>query len=158
MKRIPKWLSIIPLILAIGGAAYMYQQALVQPSFLGLPTVPCINPTLPVVQDYTLHISISISGRPYPLSPSIGHDPGNCLRVVHTNDSSGLVYVHTNDHVQYTLGNFFQAWRTVFGKGQFAGYRVTAGHSLQVLVNGSQVDTYSATPLEPNANIEVVYQ
>ncbi len=68
------------------------------------------------------------------------------------------MYVRTNDHVQYTLGNFFQAWRTVFDRNQLASYRVTAGHSLQVLVNGAPVMTYSATPLAPNATIDVVYQ
>jgi len=99
-------LAVLPLIVAVVGAVYLYRQADTQASFLGLPTVPCLDPTKPVLQNYTLTVSISVEGRPYPLLPAIGHDPGNCLRAIHTEDGSGRIYVETNDTNRYTLGNF----------------------------------------------------
>jgi hypothetical protein len=153
-----KWLAVIPLTVVVIGAAYLYRQASTQASFLGLPTVPCVDPTKPVLQNYSLNISIFIQGKPYPLAPSIGHDPGNCLRDIHTNDGSGLVYIEANDMDQYTLGNFFETWRKTFNSGQLAEHAVTSGHSLQVFVNGTAVSTFESTPLVPGSTIGVVYR
>ncbi len=152
------WLIVLPLAGVFILAVVSFRNAETQSSFLGLPTVPCFNPTESVTQNYTFHISISIDGSNYPLAGDIGHDPGNCLRVVHTEDASGLVYVQTNDHVTYTLQNFFQAWRKTFTVTQFDSYEAGNGHTLSVYLNGESEADIVNTPLLPNSTIEVVYR
>ncbi len=152
------WLIVLPLIGVFALAVIFFGNAQTQSSFLGLPTVPCFNTTEPTTQNYTLHISISVNGANYPLAGDIGHDPGNCLRVVHTEDASGLVYVQTNDHVTYTLQNFFQAWRKTFTATQFDSYETGNGHTLSVLLNGNPQGNIVNTPLLPDATIDVVYR
>ena len=80
------------------------------------------------------------------------------MRVVHTEDASGLVYVETNDHVTYTLQNLFQVWRKTFTAAQFDSYQADNGHILSVYLNGKLQRDMVDTPLLPNSIIEVVYQ
>lgn len=152
------WFIVLPFVGVFVLAVVFSRNAQIQSSFLGLPTVPCFDITKTITQNYTLHVSISVNGKDYPLAATIGHDPGNCLRVVHTEDASGLVYVETNDHVTYTLQNFFQTWRKTFTTTQFDSYQVDTGHTLSVYLNGELQSDAVNTPLLPNSIIEVVYQ
>ncbi len=152
------WLIVLPFVGVFILAIVFFRNAQTQSNFLGLPTVPCFNTKEPTTQNYTLHISISVNGADYPLRGNIGHDPGNCLRVVHTEDASGLVYVQTNDRVTYTLQNFFQAWRKTFTATQFDSYEAGNGHALSVSLNGSPQGDIVNTPLLPDATIDVVYR
>jgi hypothetical protein len=152
------WLIVLSFIGVFILAVVFFRNAQIQSGFLGLPTVPCFDVTKPTTQSYTLHISISVNGKDYPLAATIGHDPGNCLRVVHTEDASGLVYVETNDHVTYTLQNLFQVWRKTFTAAQFDSYQADNGHILSVYLNGKLQRDMVDTPLLPNSIIEVVYQ
>ncbi len=61
-KPVNKWLSLIPLACVIAGAVYFYDQARTEAVFLGLPTIPCFDPTQPVVQSYSLRIGITVDG------------------------------------------------------------------------------------------------
>lgn len=154
-----KKLFILPLLLSIGIFAwYLYQQALLQATYNGLPTVPCIDTTLPITQSYTFYLKITISGKDYPLDKSIGHDYGKCLHDIYVNDTSGTVYVKTNGNEHFTLKNFFDVWHTTFNAHQIFGYQTGQGHSLSVLMNGQPVTTFEKTPILPNSDISIIYQ
>src|SRR6185437_11009315 len=127
MKR----LFIIVLILCIAiGAWLLYQKSLIQPDYSGLPTVPCIDTTQPIKQSFTLHISIMINGKQYPLDKTIGHDYGKCLHDIYVNNASGLVYIMTNGNEQFTLGNFFDVWHKTYNKNQIFGYLTGPTHTI----------------------------
>ena len=150
---------ILPLLLIVGVTSwYFYQQALTQASYNGLPTVPCIDTTLPIKQSYTFHILITINGKNYPLDKSIGHDYGNCLHDIYVKDTSGKVYVQTNGHEKFTLKNFFDVWHTTFNEHQIFGYQTSGQDTISVLVNGQPVTTFEKTPITPNENISIIYQ
>ncbi len=154
-----KQLALIAVVVFILAGSYiLYNQSIVQSSYNGLPTVPCIDTTLPIKQSYTFTLSITINGQPYALDKTIGHDYGKCLHDIYVNDASGLVYVKTNGDEKFTLGNFFDVWKVTYNKKQLSGYRTGNGKEIKVFVNGKEVETYEKTPITPNAKIEIKYQ
>lgn len=143
--------------LVLVGGFYFYHQAVIQSSYVGLPTVPCQDFTQPIIKNFSFHLQIQISGQNYPLDPAIGHDYGDCLHEISTNDASGVVHIKSNASHDFTLGQFFDVWKKTFNKNQIFQYQVTKGHSLKVLVNSHLVTTYENTLLKPNQKIEIIY-
>ena len=136
----------------------LYNKALYQSEYVGLPTVPCQDYTLSIKQNYSLSIKIMIHDKAYLLPSNIGHDFGKCLHDIYTNDTSGTIFVRTNDTSRYTLGQFFDVWRVTFNKNQVFGYLTTQSQHIEVFVNNRRVDTYRNTPLLPNETIQIIYQ
>lgn len=135
----------------------LYTQAVAQGTYNALPTVPCIDDTKKIVKSFTLRVSIRIYGKKFPLDKTIGHDHGNCLRAIHTMDTSGEVTVSYNFYQPFTLGNFFEVWHKKFTTSQLFEYSAK-GHKLQVFVNGVQVTSaYESILLAPNQNISIIY-
>lgn len=137
---------------------WFYQSSKTQADYFGLPTVSCIDPTQAIKEEFTFNLKITINGEDFPLSPTIGHDPAECLREIYTNDSSGVVYVASNDQEKFTLGDFFNVWRESFNKDQLFGNQAVNGHTIEVLVNGQKVNTFDDTELTPNYQIEIIYR
>lgn len=152
------WLSFVPLFLIVAFSFFFYQRSFTQAGYQGLPTVPCLDYTKQVLQDYSLHISISILGKVYPIPKTYGRDYGQCLHDIYANGSSGRILVKTNEFEAFDLGNFFDVWRASFNKNQIFGYESGNGHALEVFINGQKVNTYRNTPLFPDSDIEVVYK
>lgn len=152
-----KPLILIPFLLCLGLAYLIYQQALHQSSFIGIPDVPCLDPTKPIVQEFNFYISVTDQGQPVKLGSDIGHDPGNCLKVIHTNNPSGEVNLQANDNTNYTLEDFFQVWGKIYTQDQFLSHSLEDGH-LQMRIDGQLQDPSPQTPLQPNLHIQLIYQ
>ena len=146
------------LIIVAALSVFLYDKAATQSNYEGLPTVPCLDYTKPVVQDFSLTLKITINGNVYPINPNIGHDFGNCLHDIFVNDSSGKVYVKANDMEGFTLGQFFDVWHETFSQNQIFGYQADSSHTIKVTVNGKTLVTYRDTPLKANEVIEIIYQ
>lgn len=155
MKRWPA--LILASVFILGLAIYFDVAVQNEPNYLGVPAVPCIDPTLPILRRLTFTVRLTIKGRAVQIPATIGHDPGQCLRVMHTDDASGKVTIQSNDVYGYTLGDFFETWGKIFNAKQVFNYEAENGHHIDVRVNGKPVDTYDATPIMPNAVIEVDY-
>lgn len=143
-------------IIFVGGWI-LYQQSLVQSSYNGLPTVPCIDTTQPIRQSFTFHVSITIHGKPYIIPSSFGHDYGKCLHDIYVDDTSGTIHVETNGNEKFTLGDFFTVWHQTFDSHQIFSYQTNASNTLQVFVNGKPSTLYNHLPITPNADIHIVY-
>lgn len=146
------------LIIVAAISAFLYNKAVTQSSYEGLPTIPCLDYTKPVVQDFSLTLKITINDNLYSINPNIGHDYGNCLHDIFVNDSSGKVYVKANSSDQFTLGQFFDVWHETFSQNQIFNYQTDLNHIIKVTVNGKTVDTYRDTPLKTNEVIEIIYR
>lgn len=153
-----KWLSLIPLFVVIALSYYLFRGSLTQSQYQGLPTVPCLDYTKQIVQDYSLTLSISINGKPYPVSASLGHDNGNCLHDIYANDSTGRIYVKTNEPENFDLGNLFDVWHSTLSDNQIFSNLATNGHTLKFFLNGQKVKSGRETPLFPNTIIGIVYK
>lgn len=141
----------------IGLSFFFYHAALTQSTYEGLPTVPCIDYTKPIVQNFSFTLSIQVDNKPYPLNPQIGHDYGNCLHDIFVDDSSGKVNVRANDNEQFTLGQFFDVWQKTFTPQQIFDLQTSSTHHIVVTVNGKTIDQYQNILLQPNQNIIVTY-
>lgn len=139
-------------------SGFFYHAALTQSDYVGLPTVPCIDDTKPVIQDFALTITITINGKPYALNPTIGHDYGDCLHDIFVNNASGTVYVKANDAERFTLGQFFDVWKRTFTPQQIFSYRVDSSHHIVVTVDGKGVEQYRDIILRPNQTIHISYE
>lgn len=151
------WSTLSLLVVSIL-AFFLYHLALTQSSYVGLPTVPCIDYTKPIVTNFQFSVRIEINGKNYPLEKNIGHDYGNCLHDIFTTDTSGTVYVHANNNESFTLGQFFDVWKETFSQKQIFSYQANGTHKITVSVNGKEVSTYRSTPLTPDAHILIRYQ
>lgn len=144
------FLPLASLIVIIIAGAWLYVKSTAQPGYYGLPVVACIDPTEPILQNFSFNLQITMAGKNVPLSGAIGHDPGDCLRAIHTDDTSGVVFVQSNYATKtYTLGEFFNVWHKVLMPG---------GQTVKVFVNGNPVTTAENTPLTASTTISVVYQ
>ncbi|MBU6142252.1 hypothetical protein KGO95_04055 [Patescibacteria group bacterium] len=158
MKRPILLFISLMIIAALGGASFwLLKNSQQSAAYLGLPAAPCVDSTKPLVQNFTVRIAITVNGADAPLSPTIGHDPGDCLRVLYTNDASGVVNVTANDSSAYTLGAFFGVWRQKFDATHFMGYPIDGTHALAITENGDPVTTGPATALIPNATYDLTY-
>ena len=154
-----KKILILTCITTLAGLSYFfYNSALTQSTYEGLPTVACLDYTRPTTQNFSLFISITIDGKSYPLDATLGHGAGTCLYDIHTNDTSGNVYIQANDNEQFHLGQFFDVWGKAFSDKKIFQYQVANRHSLHILVNGKSVNTYRNTLLHPNQKIDIIYQ
>lgn len=150
--------ALLCLICVVGLSLLLYHTALTQSTYDGLPTVPCIDYTKPILQDFHVTIAIQINGRSRQLDPTIGHDYGNCLHDIFTNDSSGVVYVQSNDNEQFSLGQFFDVWKKTFTPQQIFSFQTSSSHNIEVLVNNQRVEEYRNIILKPNQHILVIYK
>lgn len=150
---------LIPLVVIIAAAGWAFWRAEYEAGYYGLPVVSCVDPTKPLLQDFSFTLQISINGKRMPLGDSIGHDPGKCLREIHTEDTSGRVSVQSTSGSQiYTLREFFNVWREQFTPDDFMGHKVGNGHSVTVYVNGTRVSTLADTPIGADDLIQIVYE
>jgi hypothetical protein len=136
----------------------LYQKALIQPTYEGVPTVPCLDYTKPVLQHFTFSLNILIQGKASPLDHEIGHDAGNCLHEIYVDDASGTVYIRANDVQLFTLGQFFDVWRKTFTEHQIFSYQTTNSHTLSVFINGQKVTTFRETILKPQQEVQIRYE
>ena len=150
MKVAKNILPIVVIVAIVAAAAWLYIESVTQPGYYGLPVVACVDPTEPILQNFSFNLQITMAGKNVPLSGTIGHDPGDCLRVIHTDDASGMVFVQSNFATKiYTLGEFFNVWHKVLTPG---------GQTVQVFVNGNPVTTAENTPLTASTTISAVYR
>lgn len=156
MKKIVVSLGV--LLCCVAGGLYLYQQSLISPSYEGLPTVACQDSTKPILTSFQFALTIFIDGKRMVLPATIGHDYGNCLHDMFVNDSSGTVYVRSNEKTTFTLGQLFDEWHKTFSTKQLMQYEVGNGHTLRVIVNGKEVTTGRNTPIAPSDVIQVIYQ
>lgn len=125
--------------------------------YYGLPVVPCIARDMALQQDFQVTLQIVIDGERQIIPDNIGHDRGRCLREIHTDDSSGKIFVQSTTQRQYTLDEFFKTWKYTFDSEKILGKQADAEHHITVTVDGTQVTTYENTPLKPGQLLVITY-
>lgn len=163
VKKISDGRTIAIIVLLLSGcalaAAYLNQAAIRGSAYLGLPTVPCLDPAKPLIQSYDFNLLIKVKGNVLPLDGAIGHDFGNCLHDLHTDDANGIVHFDSNYNYQPNLGQFFDVWHKTLSDHQFVERTTDGGHSLEVTVNGYTVhQNLRDVVLVKGEDVEVIYR
>lgn len=141
----------IPFILVCILSSWLYFHTNDQINYQGLPPVACIDGTKLILQNFPIHLNIFENNQPYMIPDTIGHDPGNCLRVIHTNNNSGFVFITANDKKNYTLEDFFNVWHKTYP------YLDTTNQNISIFVENKKVTQIRPIILQPYMHITIFY-
>jgi hypothetical protein len=88
---------------------------------LGLTTLGGHNG---LVEHYHAHIDIFVKGKKVQIPALVGINPGaGYLTQLHTHDARGVIHIESQQHQDYTLGQFFAEWAVFLNAHQIGGYK-----------------------------------
>jgi len=121
--------------------------------------IPCIDPSLPVPDQYHIHphLTIIINGQNVTIPEDIGISL-TCERVLHTHDDTGTIHVEPNYYQRFTLGDFFSVWGGPFSESQILNYVADQNHAIVMTVNGVPSSEYQNLVLEDKQQIVIEYK
>lgn len=80
------------------------------------------------------HLSIFINGQNYTI-PSLIGITNSCFYWMHTHDKTGIIHIEVPVNKNFSLGQFFDMWKTKFNNNQIFNNTVNNTHQLMVYVN-----------------------
>jgi len=121
-----------------------------EPPASGTDTVPCINGSLPIPEQYHIHpeLRMVIGGQEVPLPADIGLKPG-CERVLHTHDADGVIHIEPNFQREFRLKEFFAVWGEPFGPDRLLDRQ----GEVRMTVNGEPNSEYGELVLKDKQKI-----
>lgn len=106
------------------------------------------------------HVDIFVNGRHVYIPPQIGIIPGKCIYWMHTHDGSGIIHIESPIKRDFTLGQFFNLWKSKLNNYQVFD-KIFNGKDVPIVyINGSKVSStinYRDIKLTPHAQIAIVY-
>lgn len=81
-----------------------------------------------------------------------------CMKAVHTHDSSGELHLEYPSQHDFVLGDFFANWGQPFSKDQILDFKADAEHQVTLEVDGQMSEDYGNLILKDNQNIVIRYQ
>lgn len=106
-----------------------------------------IHPTLQIIAN----------GENVEVPKNIGVGP-TCMTVLHTHTPDGLIHVESPEKRDFTVGDFFAAWKQPFSQSEVLTYKGDASNRIRVTVNGTEVDTFENTVLKEGDKIVIYYE
>ena len=111
---------------------------------------------------YHLQLNITIEDERIEIPMNIGFErdsEGNTifLHPIHTYDNSGRIHVETSKNATAELGFFFEIWGKDFSNNKILNNTSNEDYSVNMFLNGEQVETFEKTVLEPYSFIEIFY-
>lgn len=111
-KKLTKWQLILPPILvgAGTGIALVINMAIAGPP----PLEQCIPESMPSTgSKYTFHqhayLNVTLDDQPFTVPANVGIT-SDCVKPLHTNDTSGTIHSVYVKPVKFTLGDFVKLW------------------------------------------------
>ena len=118
-----------------------------------------------IKSDYHYHfqLNITINGERIEIPTNIGFEKDDSgetlfLHPIHTYDNSGRVHVETTKNTTAKLGFFFDIWGEEFNADHILNYDADENHTIEMTIDGQNVDSFEETALEPLIYIEIVYR
>jgi hypothetical protein len=88
------------------------------------------------------HLDIYINGQPYTVSSQIAIIPSKCIYWLHIHDDSGIIHIESPATRNFTLGQFFDIWKTKFNNAQAFNniFNKTGNNNMpQIYKNGNKL-------------------
>ena len=118
-----------------------------------------------IKSDYHYHfqLNITINGERIEIPTNVGFEKDEngetlFLHPIHTYDNSGRVHVETTKNTTAKLGFFFDIWGEEFNADHILNYDADENHTIEMTIDGQNVDSFEETALEPLIYIEIVYR
>lgn len=103
------------------------------------------------------HLEIIINGGRMGIPANAGIT-SDCMRPVHTHDTTNQLHVEwVKDH-DFTLGDFFRVWGKTFNRDRILDYKTSATHVVTLTVNGVPSQEYEKLTLRDNDKIVIEYK
>ncbi len=121
--------------------------------------VPCINPSLPIPEQYHIHprLRIVVNDADVPTPANIGKEPG-CERVVHTHEANGTIHIEPNFYQEFTLGDFFAVWGKDFSKDRILAYAAGQNKTIRMFVDSQESDQFQNLVLKDKQEVVIEYR
>jgi hypothetical protein len=108
------------------------------------------------------HLSIFVNGQLMYIPPQIGIIPEKCIYWLHTHDESGIVHIESPIKADFTLGQFFDLWKTKLNNPQMFDniFNEKGSNMPQIYVNGNKLPTgtnYRDVKLHAHDEILLIY-
>ncbi len=98
------------------------------------------------------HLDVFVDGQSYTVPSQVGILDNTCLYWLHTHDTSGIIHIEAPSTRQFTLGQFFDIWKST------GSVLPPTNGSPEIFVNGQKVNTsLMDTQLNAHDEISVVY-
>lgn len=81
-----------------------------------------------------------------------------CMKAIHTHDTTGTLHVEFLTPFDFTLGDFFANWGYGFNSNTILGQEVDLAHELVMTVNGEPSDEFENLVLRDLDDIVIRYQ
>lgn len=113
---------------------------------------------------YDIHTSLTIritddDGQVQEILPPRGFgEEQDCVRVIHTHDTSGELHIHMDRYRKTTLGDFFDIWERDFNSTRVLEWEVDEEHELYVTVDGQRASSYRGTEFQPDRELVIEYR
>ena len=106
------------------------------------------------------HLDVFVNGHSIYIPPQIGIIDDRCIYWLHTHDSTGIIHIESPLKRDFTLGQFFQIWKSKLNNS--SSFEEILGGKLVpiVYVNGNKVPTnvdYRSITLNAHDEIAIVF-
>lgn len=103
------------------------------------------------------NLKIMIEAEQYPVPGDIGVSD-DCMKPLHTHDTTGKLHVEYPETHDFTLKDFFAVWNKPFSKDQILGVQAGEGHVIVMTVDGQPSGEYENLVLKDNQQIIISFQ
>jgi hypothetical protein len=154
--------AVIGILVAFGaGAGVYYTMGINSNSENGLTIDGIQCNTMEQLQFHIhTHLDIYVNGHSIYIPPQIGIVDDKCIYWLHTHDSTGIVHIEAPSKRDFTLGQFFQIWKSKLSNSS-SFEEILAGKQVPIVyVNGNKVQSttnYKNVKLNAHDEIAVVY-
>ena len=158
-SNLPRWVPVAVIILVLGLiGAWVVATTPASPYTPSTPvTQMCINlQHIGYARHDHVNLTIVILGVRQTIPANVGIID-QCMRPMHTHDSSGLIHVESPVAHEFTIGDFFTVWSESggqpFSSTTIMGRTTGGGHTIDMTVDGVTNTLFEAWPIPHNTNI-----
>jgi len=165
LRTRPSWrvpAAILVILLVVGGVWFVSTQS-TSPYNANTPvTEMCMQQHSGFARHDHALLTITIMGANYQIPGDIGITP-ECMRPIHTHDTTGQIHVESPVPHEFTLRDFFLVWGQPFSSSQILSSSTGGGRTITMTVNSVPNSSYEnfVFPHETDAtktNIVITYQ
>jgi hypothetical protein len=108
------------------------------------------------------HLDVFVNGQLMYIPPQIGIIPDKCIYWLHTHDNSGIIHIESPIKRDFTLGQFFDLWKTKLNNPQIFDniFDKSANSMPQIYINGNKLPNgtnYKDVKLHAHDQIALIY-
>jgi hypothetical protein len=154
-------LIVVAISIGIGFAVTSYKLLPSSDATLSVDGIQC-NASEQLLFHIHAHLSIFVNGQLMYIPPQIGIIPEKCIYWLHTHDESGIIHIESPIKADFTLGQFFDIWKTKLNNSQMFDniFNEKGSNMPQIYINGNKLPigtNYRDIKLHAHDEITLIY-